>query len=46
MDKTERWYKLRVYGVALDRYMTESGLELARKEIELITGEQLPYALR
>lgn len=46
MDKTERWCKLRVHGVALDRYMTEGGLELARKEIELMTGEQLPYAPR
>lgn len=46
MDKTEKWCKLRVHGVALDRYMTEGGLELARREIELMTGEQLPYAPR
>jgi hypothetical protein len=46
MDKTEKWCKLRVHGVALDRYMTEDGLELARREIELMTGEQLPYAPR
>jgi hypothetical protein len=26
--------------------MTEGGLEQARREIELMTGEQLPYALR
>ncbi|GAB7336743.1 hypothetical protein MBLNU13_g10839t1 [Cladosporium sp. NU13] len=43
MDKTERWCKLRVHGVALDRYMRDGGLELARKEIELMTGEQLPW---
>jgi hypothetical protein len=46
MDKTEKWCRLRVHGVALDRYMTEGGLELARREIELMTGEQLPYAPR
>lgn len=46
MDKTETWCKLRVHGVALDRYMAKGGLELARREIELITGERLPYALR
>jgi hypothetical protein len=46
MDKTEKCCKLRVHGVALDRYMTEGGLELARREIELVTGEQLPYAPR
>lgn len=41
MDKTEKWCKLRGHGVALDRYMAEGGLELARKEIELMTGEQI-----
>jgi hypothetical protein len=46
MDKTEKWRKLRVHGVALDRYMVEGGLDLAREEIELMTGEQLPYAPR
>lgn len=46
MDKTERWCKLRVHGVELDRYMVEGGLDLAREEIELMTGEQLPYAPR
>ena len=39
MDKTERWCKLRVYGEELDRYMVEGGLDLAREEIELMTGE-------
>lgn len=46
MEKTEKWLKLRVHGVALDRYMTHGGLEVAREEIELMTGEQLPYAPR
>lgn len=46
MEKTERWLKLRVHGVALDRYMTEGGLDVAREEIELMTSEQLPYAPR
>lgn len=46
MEKTEKWLKLRVHGVALDRYMSESGLKLARREIELMTGEQLPYSPR
>jgi hypothetical protein len=46
MDKTDKWCKLRVHGVALDRYMVEGGLDLAREEIELMTGEQLPYAPR
>jgi hypothetical protein len=46
MGKTEKWCRLRVHGVALDRYMAEGGLELARREIELMTGEQLPYAPR
>jgi hypothetical protein len=44
MDKTGKWCKLHVHGVALDRYMAEGGLELARREIQLMTGEQLPYA--
>lgn len=46
VEKTEKWRKLRVHGVALDRYMTEGGLELAREEIELMTGEQLPHTPR
>lgn len=46
MEKTEKWLKLRVHGVALDRYMTEGGLDVAKEEIELMTGEQLPYAPR
>lgn len=39
MEKTEKWLKLRVHGVALDRYMTQGGLDVAREEIELMTGE-------
>lgn len=46
VEKTEKWRKLRVHGVALDRYMTEGGLDLAREEIEVMTGSQLPYAPR
>lgn len=46
MEKTEKWLKLRVHGVALDRYMSESGLNLARRQIELMTGEQLAYTPR
>ena len=46
VEKTEKWQKLRVHGVALDRYMSEEGLDVAREEIELMTGEQLPYAPR
>jgi len=46
VEKTEKWRKLRVHGVALDRYLTESGLDLAREEIEVMTGSQLPYAPR
>jgi hypothetical protein len=46
VEKTEKWRKLRVHRVALDRYMSEGGLEVAREEIELMTGEQLLYALR
>jgi hypothetical protein len=46
VEKTEKWRKLRVHGVALDRYMSEGGLEVAREEIELMTGKQLPYAPR
>jgi hypothetical protein len=46
MEKTEKWLKLRVYGVALDRYIAEGGLDVAREEIEVMTGEQLPYAPR
>jgi hypothetical protein len=45
-EKTERWLKLRVHGVELDHYMSESGLDVAREEIELMTGEQLPFAPR
>lgn len=46
MTKTEKWCRLRVYGVALDRYMAEGRLDLTRREIEVMTGEQLPYAPR
>lgn len=46
IDKTERWCKLRLYSVALDRYIVEGRLDLAREEIELIIGEQLLYALQ
>lgn len=46
IEKTEKWRKLRIHGVALDRYMTEGGLDLAQEEIELMTGSQLPYAPR
>ena len=46
MEKTEKWLKLRVHGVELDRYMSEGGLDVAREEIELMTGEQLPFAPR
>jgi hypothetical protein len=46
MEKTERWRKLRVHGVALDCYMGEGGLDVAREEIEVMTGEKLPYAPR
>jgi len=46
IGKIEKWCKLRVHGVALDGYMSEDGLDVAREEIELMTGEQLSYALR
>jgi hypothetical protein len=46
MEKTEKWRKLRVHGVELDRYMGEGRLDVAREEIELMTGERLPYAPR
>lgn len=46
MERTEKWRKLRVHGVALDRYMTEGGLDLAVDEIEVMAGSQLPYAPR
>jgi len=39
MTKTEKWCRLRVHGVALDRYMTESGLDLARREIEVMRAK-------
>jgi hypothetical protein len=46
VEKTEKWRKLRVHGVSLDRYLCEGGLDLAREEIESMTGERLPYAPR
>jgi hypothetical protein len=46
VEKTEKWRKLRVHRVALDRYISKEGLDVAREEIELMTGEQLPYAPR
>jgi hypothetical protein len=46
IEKTERWRKLRVHGVALDRYMGEGGLDVTREEIEVMTIEKLPYAPR
>jgi hypothetical protein len=35
-----------VHRVALDRYMDNKGLNIAREEIELMTGMALPYAPR
>jgi hypothetical protein len=46
VEKTEKWRKLRIYRVALDRYISKGRLDVAREEIELMIGEQLPYALR
>ena len=46
VEKTDRWRKLRVHGVSLDRYLCKGGLDLAREEIVLMTGERLPYAPR
>jgi hypothetical protein len=46
MEKTGKWLKLRVHSVALRRYISEGGLEVAREEIELMTGEHLPFAPR
>lgn len=46
IEKTEKWRKLRVHGVSLDRYLGDGGLDLAREEIELMTGESLPYTPR
>ncbi|KAI7066734.1 hypothetical protein KC331_g1892 [Hortaea werneckii] len=46
LEKTEKWRKLRVHGVSLDRYLGDGGLDLAKEEIELMTGESLPYAPR
>jgi hypothetical protein len=34
------------HGVELDRYISEGGLDVVREEIELIIGEQLPFAPR
>jgi hypothetical protein len=46
VEKTEKWRKLQVHRVALDCYISEGRLEVVREEIELMTGEQLLYALR
>jgi hypothetical protein len=46
VEKTEKWRKLRVHGVSLDRYIGEGQLELAREEIELMTGTTLAYVPR
>lgn len=46
MENIEEWLKLRVHGVPLDCYMTEGGLDVAREQIELMTGAQLHYAPR
>lgn len=43
IEKTEKWRKLRIHGVALDRYLNEDGLDLAREEIELTSGISLAY---
>jgi hypothetical protein len=42
VEKTEKWRKLRVHGL----HWTESGLNLAREEMEVMTGSQLPYTPR
>jgi hypothetical protein len=46
MEKTEESLKLRVHSVALGRYMSEGRPEVAREEIELMTGEHLPSVPR
>ena len=45
IEKIERWRKLQVHGVLLDCYLYEGGLDLACKEIELMTSKRLLYAL-
>jgi len=46
IEELEKWRKLQVHGIILDRYLWEGGLDMAREKIELMTGEQLPYAPR
>jgi hypothetical protein len=46
IEKTEKWLKLQVNGVELDRYMSKGGLDLAREEIEVMINEQLTFATR
>jgi hypothetical protein len=33
-----------IHSVALGRYMSEGGLKGSREEVELMTGEYLPFA--
>jgi hypothetical protein len=46
VEKTEKWWKLHVHRVALDRYMSKDRLDVTQEEIEMIIGEQLLYAPR
>jgi hypothetical protein len=46
MVKMEKWLKVRVHSVALGRYISEDGPEVAPEEIELMTGENLLFAAR
>jgi hypothetical protein len=46
IKKTERWCKLRVYRVLLNRYIESRGLDTVREEIEVMIGITLLYAPR
>jgi hypothetical protein len=46
IKKTEKWCKLQVHRVSLDRYIDGRGLDKAREEIELMIGITLPYTPR
>lgn len=46
MVKVEKWLKVRVHSVALGRYISEDGPEVAQDETELMTGENLLSAAR
>jgi hypothetical protein len=43
VNQAEQWYRLKVHGVLLSRYLSPEGLKLAKQEIETTQNLSLPF---